>query len=83
MSKLPDIVLPKSVENEVQDYFYYIRLYWNNGKYQFSKYTTAPSTTTTGQTGECRLVQEGTDVRLYVHDGTDWWKSANKMTKIA
>lgn len=81
LSKLPDIPMPASVANETKDMFYWIRLYWNNGRYQSTKYTVAPTASVSGQTGEMRLVVEGNDVRLYVHDGTNWYKSA-AMTKI-
>ena len=75
MSKLEDIPMPKSVANEVKDMFYGIRLLLNNGRYQSTVYTTAPTTSTTGQSGEMRLVVEGTSYNIYWSDGTTWYKS--------
>ena len=80
--KFSDIPLPDSVENELKDALYELRLILNNGKYQLAKYAVAPTASTSGQEGEVRWVIEGVDARLYIHDGTSWWKSPYTYTKI-
>ena len=78
--KLEDIAMPETVENEVKDTFYNIRLLLNNGRYQISSYSVAPTASDGGQTGEIRLVREGSTGGLYIHDGTDWWYTS--LTRV-
>lgn len=80
MSKLPDIELPTTVDNETKDMLYYIRLYWNNGRYDLTKYSVSPSTDTAGNEGEMRFVREGNNGYLFVYDNTDWWYGT--LTKL-
>ena len=80
--KLTDTPYPNTVENEIRDSFYELRLLLNNGRYQMTVYTVAPSASTDGQAGESRFVIEGADARIYMHDGTNWWKSPYAWTQI-
>lgn len=79
--KLSDIAMRRNVPNEVKDMFDNLRALLNNGRYQTTIYTVAPTASDLGEEGETRYVLASGIMYQYIYDGSNWHYST-ALTKV-